>query len=86
MPSPKRPRHHPGPSPLQQVQFSTELPETIPSHGQVRDPAFWRRFSTALQHRSEEEGADADVEKGSGNGSVGSGSGRSADEKYGYVF
>jgi hypothetical protein len=47
------------PSPLQQVHFTRPLSHPPQEMGLVRDPAFWKRFSTAVHQ------ADGDSEKGS---------------------
>jgi len=61
------------PSPLQQVHSTRPLSEATPEMGLVRDPAFWKRFSTAV-HR-----ADTDTEMGVRTPAS------SVDMKYGYV-
>jgi hypothetical protein len=73
MPRPLR-TQRPGPSPLQQVHLTRPLSHN-PGHGLVRDPAFWKRFSTAVHSRE-------DVNLESGLKSAAS----SVDMKYGYVY
>jgi len=57
------------PSPLAQVHLTRPIsmlpPEEQPEMGLVRDPAFWKRFSTAV-HRAE----TFDSEKGSPASSI----------------
>jgi hypothetical protein len=53
-----------GPSPLQQVQFTRPLSQATPEMGLVRDPQFWKRFSTAV-HMAEEGGEEPGRPQGS---------------------
>lgn len=53
MPPPRRTKVQ-RPSPLQQVHSTRDLAQAPPGYGLVRDPAFWKRFSTAV-HISEIE-------------------------------
>ncbi len=64
---PQRPRVQLPSSPLAQVHFTRPLSQPPQEMGLVRDPAFWKRFSTAVHQ------AGADPE---------SGSPRSVDAKY----
>lgn len=52
-----RPQYSPQPSPLQQVQFTRPLSQPPQEMGLVRDPQFWKRFSTAV-HMAEEGSVD----------------------------
>lgn len=62
------------PSPLQQVHLTRPLSQAPPEMGLVRDPAFWKRFSTAV-HIAEQDSAEMGLRTPAS----------SVDMKYGHV-
>jgi len=83
-PRPQQPREH-RPSPLKQEISTTTIremrlpsPRQDPSMGLVRDPQFWKRFSTAIHMADEEK----DLETGTQR----TGTSRTIDSKYVIFF
>ncbi|CAG8971677.1 hypothetical protein HYALB_00003145 [Hymenoscyphus albidus] len=80
--------HVPRPSPLQQVTLTRpistlEVDQPSADMGLVRDPEFWKRFSTAMHKAEEVEATEEPANRGSRSNS-GSSGGQSLKKSYSY--